>query len=70
MVIVFSRELPTRLHHAGDFTLLNQLSKTDAAQPELADVASRASAQPATIADAHFVLAPLFSVGHALFGHV
>src|ERR1700683_93343 len=52
-VLTFSRpfhsKLPACLHHAGNFTLERVAAETNAAHIELAEVAARAAANPATV---------------------
>jgi hypothetical protein len=45
--------LPTRLNDAGNLTLERQLAKTDAAQIELSQIATRSAAAFAASVSAH-----------------
>jgi hypothetical protein len=42
-------ELPTRLHHARDFTLAGQFAEADAANPEPPNIRATATAVLATV---------------------
>src|SRR5216683_7968532 len=43
-------ELPTGLDHSGNLAVERELPETQAANPELAQIAARPSASPATVA--------------------
>jgi hypothetical protein len=56
--------LPARLHDTGQFALQRFLSEADTAQTEATHVSTRAAAQLAAVADAHFILSAAFFYDH------